>query len=86
MCECDCVRVCVYVYRNLGLACLPSETNFLLVDVGRDGALVYDQLLRKGVITRPMGGYGYPNHLRVTVGTQEENRAFLEALRNVLEL
>jgi histidinol-phosphate aminotransferase len=72
--------------RDLGISCLPSETNFLLVDVGRDGTQVYDMLLRKGVITRPMGGYGYPNHLRVTVGTQDENRTFLEALRTVLEL
>ncbi len=72
--------------RDLGLSCLPSETNFLLVDVGRDGAQLYDMLLRKGVITRPMGGYGYPNHLRVTVGTREENQAFLQALRTVLEL
>ena len=72
--------------RDLGISSLPSEANFLLIDVGRDGAQVYDMLLRKGVITRPMGGYGYPNHLRVTVGTQEENRTFLEALRTVLKL
>ena len=72
--------------QEMGLTALPSETNFLLVDVGRDGGQVYDQLLRKGVITRPMGGYGYPNHLRVTVGTAEENRAFLAALKEVLGL
>jgi histidinol-phosphate aminotransferase len=70
--------------RGLAVPFLPSETNFLLIDVGSDGAAVYDQLLRRGVITRPMGGYGYPNHLRVTVGTQEENQAFLEALASVL--
>jgi histidinol-phosphate aminotransferase len=70
---------------KLGLPTLPSEANFLLVQVGRDGGEVYQELLRKGVITRPMGGYGYPHHLRVTVGTPDENRVFLEKIREVLQ-
>ncbi len=70
---------------KLGLPTLPSEANFLLVQVGRDGGEVYQELLRKGVITRPMGGYGYPHHLRVTVGTPDENRIFLETIREVLQ-
>jgi histidinol-phosphate aminotransferase len=70
--------------RKLALSTLPSEANFLLVHVGRDGSEVYQELLRKGVITRPMGGYGYPHHLRVTVGTPDENRVFLEKIREVL--
>jgi histidinol-phosphate aminotransferase len=70
----------------LGLATLPSEANFLLVEVGRDGNEVYQELLRRGVIVRPMGGYGYPGHIRVTVGLPEENARFVEELRAVLSL
>jgi histidinol-phosphate aminotransferase len=68
----------------LGFPPVPSVTNFLLVDVRRDGAAVTEALLRRGVIVRPMGGYGLPSHLRITVGTPEENARALEALRVVL--
>lgn len=70
--------------EGLGLEVLPSEGNFVLVDIARDGAEAYDLLLRKGVIARPMGGYGYPRHLRVTVGMPEENDRFLEELGELL--
>ncbi len=69
---------------GMGLDVIPSEGNFLLFDTGRDGAEVYDLMLRRGVIARPMGGYGYPRHLRVTVGLPEENDRFLAELRGVL--
>lgn len=70
----------------MGFSTLPSEGNFLLVDIGRDGAEVYQQLLHRGVIARPMAGYGYPRHLRVTVGLPEENLKFLEELKAVFSL
>ena len=69
---------------GLGLDVIPSEGNFLLFDSGRDGAEVYDRLLRRGVIVRPMGGYGYPRHIRVTVGLPEENDRFLEEVESLL--
>lgn len=72
--------------QELGLQTIPSEANFLLVDVGREGGDVYRELLQRGVIARPMGGYGYPNHLRVTVGLPEENTAFIKELKAVLAL
>jgi histidinol-phosphate aminotransferase len=68
---------------RLGIAFVPSQANFLLVHVGR-GLAVYDALLRRGVITRPMDAYGFPAHLRVTVGLAEENLRFVEALAAVL--
>ncbi len=68
----------------LGFHPVPSVTNFLLVDVRRDGAAVAEALLRRGVIVRPMGAYGLPSHLRITVGTAAENARALEALRAVL--
>jgi len=68
----------------LGLEVVPSEANFLLVGVRRDGNALYQELLRRGVIVRPVGNYGYPRHLRVTVGVPEENDRFLAALREAL--
>ena len=69
---------------DMGLGYIPSAGNFLTIDVGGDALPVYDALLQEGVITRPIGGYGLPNHLRVTVGTGAENERFLVALRKVL--
>lgn len=67
-----------------GLACLPSQANFISFDTGRDAGPVYDGLLREGVIVRPLAGYGLPRHLRVTVGQAHENDRFLAALDRVL--
>lgn len=70
--------------RLLGLKWIPSKANFIAVDLGREGASVYQGLLREGVIVRPIGGYGMPNHLRVSIGLPAENTRFLEALAKVL--
>ncbi len=72
-------------FTGLGLSHVPSVGNFISVDVGREAAPVYDALLREGVIVRPIGGgYGMPQHLRVTVGLEAENTRFLHALEKVL--
>ena len=69
----------------LGLAVLPSQANFLLVDLGpRSGRDLYQALLRSGVIVRPVASYGLPHHLRITVGTEAENARLLQALPSVL--
>jgi histidinol-phosphate aminotransferase len=66
--------------RKLGLEFIPSYGNFLTVRVGR-AAEIFKRLLRRGVIVRPVaGGYGLPEHLRVTTGTAAENEKFLNAL------
>src|SRR3954468_22280095 len=66
--------------RKLGLDFIPSYGNFLTINVGRAGE-VYKRLLRRGVIVRPVGGaYQLPEHLRVTIGTAQENDKFLAAL------
>ncbi len=64
----------------LGLKPLPSEANFVYFDAGRDGRVLFEALLREGVIVRHIEG----NHLRVTIGLPEENRHFLQALKTVL--
>lgn len=70
-------------FTRLRLPFIPSHANFLLVDVG-DGRAVYNKLLRKGVIVRPMHGYGYPRHVRISVGLPEENRRLVAALGEVM--
>lgn len=70
--------------REAGLDVIPSVANFVTVDVDRPAAPVYQALLARGVIVRPVGGYELPNHLRITVGTEQENRRVLEALSEVL--
>lgn len=69
--------------KRLGLEHIPSHGNFVTFAVA-DGAVVNQKLLRQGVIVRPIGGYGLPNHLRVTVGLPQENARFLAALEQSL--
>ena len=70
-------------FRRLALHFIPSHGNFICVRVG-DAARVNLALLRRGVIVRPVGNYGMPEFLRVTVGTATENERFLEALAAAL--
>lgn len=66
---------------ELGFQPVPSETNFLFFDAGRDGRIVFQALLREGVIVRHIEG----RMLRVTIGLPEENIRFLQALKKVLQ-
>jgi histidinol-phosphate aminotransferase len=71
-------------FDKLGLAFVPSHGNFILLQVG-DGNEVYHRLLAQGVIVRPVGAYEFPQHVRVTVGTMDENRRFITALETTLK-
>jgi histidinol-phosphate aminotransferase len=71
-------------FKKLGLEWIPSAGNFVLVDLKQDGQPVYEALLRKGVIVRPVGVYELPNHLRISIGTSAENKVFLQALTDTL--
>jgi histidinol-phosphate aminotransferase len=68
---------------QLELAVLPSAGNFLCVEVGGRAAEVYEGLLRRGVIVRPVAGYNLPRHLRVSVGRAHENERFLAGLQGL---
>jgi histidinol-phosphate aminotransferase len=61
----------------------PAVANFVYVDVGTDSRPLFEALLRKGVIVRPLHGFGSPTAIRITSGTPEENRFFAEALTGV---
>jgi len=71
-------------FKRIGLQYVPSRANFILVDVGRNAADIYQKLLHQGVIVRPMTPFGLETALRITVGTPEENRTLVKALRVVL--
>ncbi|MCB1744719.1 MAG: histidinol-phosphate transaminase [Gammaproteobacteria bacterium] len=70
--------------QRLGLQYIPSIGNFLTARMPRSGAEVYQALLREGVIVRPLGAYGMPDHLRISIGTEAENRRLVAALERVL--
>lgn len=67
-------------FQALGLEHIPGQANFLAVKVP-DAAGTFDRLLRSGIIVRPLRGYGMPEWLRVTVGTESQNARLLAALR-----
>jgi len=80
----DGMRQLVDGVQALNLPYIPSVGNFLCVDVGRDPGDVYEALLHEGVIVRPVDNYAMPGHLRISIGLQEENQRFLQALDKVL--
>ena len=70
-------------FATMGLPFVPSVANFVLVKVG-DGKALFKKLLRKGVIVRALGGYQLPEWVRISIGTMEQNRQCVAALREVL--
>jgi histidinol-phosphate aminotransferase len=74
------MRQMVNGLSSLGFTPIPSEANFVYVDVGRDGRAVFEALLRDGIIIRHIEG----PMVRVTIGLEEENREFLAALKRVI--
>jgi histidinol-phosphate aminotransferase len=69
--------------RGFGFEVFPSAGNFVLVrfpDEARNAAAANDYLNTRGIIVRPVGGYGLPDCLRITVGTEDQNRAVIDAL------
>ncbi len=70
--------------ERLGCIAYPSHTNFFLIDVRGDATRLYEAMLHKGVIVRSMKAYGYPDFIRITVGTEAENSRFVAALADCL--
>ncbi|HLS05002.1 MAG TPA: histidinol-phosphate transaminase [Wenzhouxiangella sp.] len=71
--------------KKLGVTTIPSATNFLLAGFDRPGAELNEALLQRGIIVRPVANYGLDNHLRITIGTREQNERLLTALAEILE-
>jgi histidinol-phosphate aminotransferase len=78
----------LFLYREferLGLFCVRSHANFVLVRVGPQAGQIYQKLLEKGVIVRPCTGYDLPEFLRITVGDPAQNQRLMEALESVMK-
>jgi histidinol-phosphate aminotransferase len=76
-----------YLYKKLdemGLEYNPSYANFVLIKVG-NGREVFEKLLRRGIIVREMSAYGFPEHIRVSVGKMKEMEKFVKELKEVLK-
>ncbi len=71
-------------FEQMGLEYVPTQANFIFVDVGIDSRKCFDELMRRGVTVRTGDIFGLPTYIRVTIGTMEQNRKFIEALREVL--
>jgi histidinol-phosphate aminotransferase len=83
----DGYRQLTQAFDAMGLEYVPSCGNFVLVKVGNDdgaGARVNLALLKQGIIVRPVGNYGLPQWLRISIGLPKENAAFLDALKKIL--
>jgi histidinol-phosphate aminotransferase len=76
-----------YLYRQferLGLSYVPTEANFIFVDLGMDSVQAFDALRERGIAIRTGDIFGLPTYARVTIGTPEQNERFVEALGEVL--
>lgn len=76
-----------YLYKelkSLGLKCLETEANFVYFETEKSADILFMELMRKGIIVRPLSSFGMPNSIRVTVGTKKQNKRFIEALKDVL--
>jgi histidinol-phosphate aminotransferase len=72
-------------FDNLKLRRYPSAGNFVLIDCGKAAQPIYEALLRSGIIVRPVANYGLPNHLRITIGTREQNDRLLATLERIAD-
>ncbi|MBT9132710.1 MAG: Histidinol-phosphate aminotransferase [Firmicutes bacterium] len=70
-------------FRRMKITYVPSQANFVLVDVGMNADKATERLIKEGIIVRSMRMYNLPNFIRVTVGTEEQNEKFIKALRKV---
>jgi len=70
---------------RMGLFYVPSQTNFILIRVPQKAQVIYEAMLKKGIIVRSMKSYGLEDYIRVNVGLPEENRRFLLALKQVID-
>ncbi len=72
-------------FRRMKISFVPSVANFILVDTGRNGVEVFQDMLKEGVIVRDMQQYGLKSYVRVTIGTRRENEKFIKAFQKVLK-
>jgi len=75
-----------FLYAELdraGVRYFPTQANFFLIDAGQNADMVFENMLKKGVIVRSMSSYGYPEYIRVNTGLPEENKRLVQAIEQV---
>jgi histidinol-phosphate aminotransferase len=79
------LRLLTDVLRKMGYEVVPSEANFVMIPLENPSTaqLLVDQLLRRGVIVRPLGAFGLPHCVRISTGTDEENGMLIDALEEI---
>ncbi len=70
--------------QRIGLDYVPSEANFVLIKVPMPGRELFGELLKKGIVVRPVDGYGLPEYVRVSIGLPDQNRRFFDSLEELL--
>lgn len=73
----------ISAFDELGYEYIPSVTNFITVDMKQAAGPLYQEMLQQGVIVRPVANYEMPNHLRISIGLEEENAKFIRVLREM---
>lgn len=76
-----------YLYNqfdSLNIKYIKSESNFVIFETDNDSKIIFEKLLKKGIIVRSMTGFGLPNHIRVTAGTLDETKTFIKCLKEIL--
>lgn len=71
-------------FSEMGFSYIPSVANFITVDVQKDAAGVCASMQKQGVIVRPIAGYGFPAHIRISIGTEEQNERCVEVLKMLI--
>ena len=75
-----------FLYNELsamGIRFIPSEANFIFIDVGMDAKSLFQEMLRRGIIIRPGDIWNLPNFIRLTIGTREQNLRFIKVLKDI---
>jgi len=77
-----------YLYKELeklGISFLKTEANFIFINLNNDADMAFMELMRRGVIVRPLTSFGMPGSIRVTIGTPEQNKKFINALAEIVK-
>jgi histidinol-phosphate aminotransferase len=72
-------------FDEMSVSYIPAETNFITLDVRRDARELCSEFQKRGVIVRPLAGYGKPTFIRITIGTKEQNKKFIEVFKELYQ-
>ena len=80
----DGMKQLTHAFDEMNLEYIPSKGNFICVDFKQPSSVIYQKLLKAGIIVRPIPDYDMPNHLRISIGLEDENRKFIKELHKII--